>query len=145
MKIMNISCSINVADANQLRALVTFAEALGGQVLTTEVNAPQQTIIEATTVTKSRAKRTPAVETPAPVEDNTVEEPATETAKEEPATKAESSIDLEHLRGRVGGLLKSTPALRSKIVEKLGELGASSVPTLDPSKYEAFNDFLDTL
>jgi len=126
---MNISCSINVCDPVQLQAYIDFMHALGGQSVTATEAQPL-------TVEKPKAAR-PKVE-----KSETVEVPAAPVEKEKTTIKG---LDLEHLRGRVGGFIKTRPETREAIKAALSTHGAASVSTLDPADFDAFNSFLDTL
>jgi hypothetical protein len=142
MKIMNISCSINVCDPVQLKAYIDFMHALGGQsVAVTTTEAPAAPA-EKTKLSRAKAEKAEAVETQLTVEKSeTVETPTAPVEKEKTAIKG---LDLEHLRGRVGGFIKTRPETREAIKAALSSHGAASVSTLDPSDFESFNNFLDT-
>ena len=144
MKIMNISCSINVCDPVQLKAYIDFMHALGGQsvaVTTTEASAAP---VEKAKVSRAKAEKAETAETQLTVEkEGTLGTPAqAPVEKEKTAIKG---LDLEHLRGRVGGFIKTRPETREAIKAALSTHGAASVSTLDPADFEAFNNFLDTL
>jgi hypothetical protein len=141
MKIMNISCSINVCDPVQLQAYIDFMHALGGQSVTaTEAPAEKPKALK---VEKAKAQKAEIVEN-----QETIEKSETVEATPAPVEKEKTTIkglDLEHLRGRVGGFIKTRPETREAIKAALSTHGAASVSTLDPADFEAFNSFLDTL
>lgn len=140
---MNISCSINVCDPVQLKAYIDFMHALGGQsvaVTTTEAPAEKPKALK---VEKAKAQKAEAVENQETVEKSeTIEAAPAPVEKEKAAIKG---LDLEHLRGRVGGFIKTRPETREAIKAALSSHGAASVSTLDPADFESFNNFLDTL
>lgn len=62
---------------------------------------------------------------------------------EKPAEKpAESGLKIEDVRAL---LMQKVNDHRSEIKEKLNELGAKSVSTLDPEKYQEMVDYLNSL
>ena len=138
---MNISCSINVCDPVQLKAYIDFMHALGGQNITaTETPAEKPKALK---VEKAKAQKAETVENQETIEKSeTVEAPTAPVEKEKTTIKG---LDLEHLRGRVGGFIKTRPETREAIKAALSTHGAASVSTLDPADFDAFNSFLDTL
>ena len=81
---------------------------------------------------KPTAKPAPAsVAKPAPA-------PATKPAEK----PAESGLKIEDVRAL---LMQKVNDHRSEIKEKLSELGAKSVSTLDPEKYQEMVDYLNSL
>ena len=138
---MNISCSINVCDPVQLKAYIDFMHALGGQSVTaTEAPAEKPKALK---VEKAKAQKAEIVENQETVEKSeTVEAPAAPVEKEKTTIKG---LDLEHLRGRVGGFIKTRPETREAIKAALSSHGDASVSTLDPAEFDEFNSFLDTL
>ncbi len=151
---MNISCSINVCDPVQLKAYIDFMHALGGQSITaTEAPAEKPKALK---VEKAKAQKAEIVENQETVEKipvlandpenvhvlpHIVPAPAAPVEKEKTTIKG---LDLEHLRGRVGGFIKTRPETREAIKAALSSHGAASVSTLDPADFDAFNSFLDT-
>lgn len=82
----------------------------------------------------------PAQPAPAP-------KPAAKPAQPAPAPKlaekpAKSNYAIEDVRAL---LMKKVNDHRSEIKEKLSELGAKSVSTLDPEKYQEMVDYLNSL
>jgi len=128
---MNISCSINVCDPVQLKAYIDFMHALGGQSAAVTTTEAEPAPVDKPKAARAKVEKAETVEAaPAPVQ------------KEKAAIKG---LDLEHLRGRVGGFIKTRPETREAIKAALSTHGAASVSTLDPSDFESFNNFLDTL
>lgn len=152
---MNISCSIDVCNVDQLEAAVAFMRVLGGHGIKVETSPTiantEGTPLEAIGQKPTRTKKTPVlVNDPESVQvlPAAVEETKTETPAAEPQVveKTEAKgIDVEYLRGRVGDIMKADGTKREDIKAKLRELGAESVSSLDPSNFSAFNEYLETL
>lgn len=86
----------------------------------------------------------PAQPAPAPKPATKPAQPASATKPaEKPAEKpVESGLKIEDVRAL---LMQKVNDHRSEIKEKLNELGAKSVSTLDPEKYQEMVDYLNSL
>ena len=152
MKLMNISLSIDVCNAEHLTALTAFAAALGGHNLTLE-QIPAPTAQATELKTEEKPKKTPlkkvapvveAVEETPEVE--TEETPEVETEEETvEEVETENGVDRETLRGSVGALVKLDRSNADKIKAKLAEFGVASVSTLDPKDFGAFYTYIKSL
>lgn len=125
---------VDVSDANQLSAFYNLLCAIGGQ------EAP---VVELKAETEEKpekpAKRTGKKTTTKKVE--TAPEPEEEEEQEE-----ESSVKLADVRKLLGEKINSGgDTAREKCAAELKKLGAKNISTLDPSKYEAFVEFLNKL
>ena len=68
--------------------------------------------------------------------------PAPKPAEKSAEKPAESGLKIEDVRSL---LMQKVNDHRSEIKEKLNELGAKSVSTLDPEKYQEMVDYLNSL
>ena len=70
------------------------------------------------------------------------EKPSQEQPAKQPESKNQSSITIEDVRS---ALMQKVNEHRDAIKNKLNDLGAKSVTSLDPSKYEEMFDYLNSL
>lgn len=89
----------------------------------------------------AQAPAAPKTEKPAPVAPKT-EKPATVAAPAAQAPAAKTELTINDVRSVVAS---KAAAHRSEIKSKLAELGAQNVTTLDPSNYQVFVDYLNSL
>lgn len=96
-------------------------------------------------------QQAPAAKPAQPAQPAPAPKPAAKPAQPAPAPKpeekpeekpAKSNYAIEDVRAL---LMKKVNDHRSEIKEKLSELGAKSVSTLDPEKYQEFVDYLNSL
>ena len=83
----------------------------------------------------------PAPAAPAPAAPKT-EKPATVAAPAAQAPAAKTELTINDVRSVVAS---KAATHRNEIKSKLAELGAQNVTTLDPSNYQAFVDYLNSL
>ena len=115
------TAEVDLTCPTQVQAMQNFISALSGF-------APVST-----TTTKSH--ETPPAET---------QTKATTPPKENSEATPETELSADDVRAVLARKVKSTTN-RPLIKAELGKLGATKIPNLDPSKYQAFVDFLNTL
>ncbi len=91
--------------------------------------------------TQAPAAQAPKTEKPAPAAPKT-EKPATVAAPAAQAPAAKTELTINDVRSVVAS---KAATHRNEIKSKLAELGAQNVTTLDPSNYQAFVDYLNSL
>ena len=89
----------------------------------------------------SQATAAPKTEKPAPSAPKT-EKPATVAAPAAQASAAKTELTINDVRSIVAS---KAATHRNEIKSKLAELGAQNVTTLDPSNYQVFVDYLNSL
>lgn len=99
------------------------------------ISAPAAPAAQAT------AAQAPKTEKPAPAAHKT-EKPATVAAPAAQAPAAKTELTINDVRSVVAS---KAATHRNEIKSKLAELGAQNVTTLDPSNYQAFVDYLNSL
>ena len=145
MKLMNISLSIDVCNAEHVQALAQFMAALGGQTTVAPTGVLAAPVIN--TVTEEKPKKAPLKKV-APVVEETPEVETEEVETEEEAVEeaeTDNGVDLETLRGSVGALVKLDRSNADKIKAKLAEFGVASVSTLDPKDFGAFYTYIKSI
>lgn len=150
MKTIKIKLDIDTTSAEQLQALNTLLFVIGG---TPQEAAPEKTEGEEKPKKKKAKKVAPVQE----VEEAETPEPKKETKKQDPeptpapapkkAAKTEEAADVSEytindIRAKV---TEKAPSNRDALKQKLDELGAKNVTTLDPSKFTEFMDFMNGL
>lgn len=133
---VDISLSLDAADVEALGALAVFLNAVSGNaskmVASNEASTEKPQKVEKLKVPKSG--KTVETETRMP---GVVVEP-----KEEEEGQSEGGIlTLEILRALVNEKKQHREAIRAK----LDEFGAANTPSLDPSKWQEYADFLRAL
>lgn len=90
------------------------------------------------------AAQAPKTEKPAPAVQAApkTEKPATVAAPATQASAAKTELTINDVRSVVAS---KAATHRNEIKSKLAELGAQNVTTLDPSNYQAFVDYLNSL
>lgn len=89
----------------------------------------------------AQASAAPKTEKPAPAAPKT-EKPATVAAPAAQASAAKTELTINDVRSIVAS---KAATHRNEIKSKLAELGAQNVTTLDPSNYQVFVDYLNSL
>lgn len=154
MKSLTINVSIDVENPKHLKAACEFMHVLGGHTHASEPigMVSSDNGVETFTPTQTEEAKNlaeqieeKAEELAEAVKTEKAKKPKKKTAEKKAPTakKADSSISLADLRGKVSDLIKSHPETRAEVKLKLEELGAASVSTLDPDKYAAFESFVD--
>lgn len=131
MSQIKLEVAIDVTNPVQVEALNIFLKVLGNNAQTAD--APVKTI----PASKAATKKVEEIKVEAPE----VVSPAAEAAQEE-APKEDSTIKIEEVRAL---LSKKVANHRDAIKNKLTELGANNVTSLDKKHYQAFTDFLNSL
>lgn len=117
------------------------------------INKAISTLLGATTTTaptSSPAPAAPKTEKPAPTQTahaqvavtSKTEKPATVAAPAAQASAAKTELTINDVRSIVAS---KAATHRNEIKSKLAELGAQNVTTLDPSNYQVFVDYLNSL
>ena len=112
------------------------------------INKAISTLLGATTTTAPTSSPAPTAKTekPAPVAQAAVtsktEKPATVAAPAAQASAAKTELTINDVRSIVAS---KAATHRNEIKSKLAELGAQNVTTLDPSNYQVFVDYLNSL
>lgn len=147
MKIMNISCAVDVDNPKQTQALFQFISALSSNAVNVAPpaavlnNDPEAAPVTITPAKPPRVKKeaAPKTEAPEPTEPETQDEPE----RQDEPTQTAITVDL--LRAKVGNALRADAGQRDQIKAKLAEYEAAGVGELDAKHYEAFNEFLNSL
>lgn len=129
MNLVKVEVTVDVTKEDQVEALNSFLTVIGGNEEKPK-KAPR----------KPRAQK-PKVEK---VEETTEEtkEIVVNDAKEVDNGKDNTSIKIEDIRKLLSEKVKTN---RQAIKDKLSELGAPNVTSLDKANYEEFNTFLNSL
>lgn len=139
-----IKLTIDLKDGDSIAKAVKMLQAINGTTVTVETTEETETEETVEEEPKKKAPRKPR-QTRTPEPETETEEVEEETAEEEKPKKTEgdkSDIGITEVRAL---LAEKVGDHRDLIKNKLTELGASSVTTLEESKYKAFHDFLDYL
>lgn len=91
--------------------------------------------------TQAAVPAAPKTEKPAPAAPKT-EKPATVAAPAAQVSAAKTELTINDVRSVVAS---KAATHRNEIKSKLAELGAQNVTTLDPSNYQVFVDYLNSL
>ena len=141
MNEIKISVDLNVQLSESTKEFINKAiSTLLGAATTTTTTAP----------TSSPAPAAPKTEKPAPTQTARAqaadapktEKPATVAAPAAQASAAKTELTINDVRSIVAS---KAATHRNEIKSKLAELGAQNVTTLDPSNYQVFVDYLNSL
>lgn len=159
---IKIEASIDATNAAHMAAAIVFLQTIGnsGQEVVKTVEAgkaaSQQDKVVVTTKPATTTKTTTKAETEksAPVEKST---PKVDKPKEEPKQETQSAPENSETKSEEGSKSKNDiTVIRKKLSEKVGtnrdaikdkltELGAANVTTLDEKHYDDFYAFLEEL
>jgi len=140
-KLSKFEVTIDVTSPKQVEALSTFLTAIGEDIVeNTEVNGA-----ETVTTSPVAKKRQPAAAKPKldVVKDDAQPEETVEDENEAPA--AEHDIKIEDVRSLLSKTVNGNEDNRQKCKDKLTELGASNVSSLDAAKYPVFFEHMKSL
>lgn len=132
----NIKISVDV-NVHLSEKTENFISSLVGKL----ISAPAAPISAPTAKTEKPAPAATKTEKPAPAATNT-EKPATVAAPAAQASAAKTELTINDVRSIVAS---KAATHRNEIKSKLAELGAQNVTTLDPSNYQVFVDYLNSL
>lgn len=140
-----IKLTIDLKDGDSIAKAVKMLQAINGTTVTVETT---ETIEETTTEEEVEEKPKKKPRKPRQTQATETAEPETETEEEVEEEKpketkgGKSDIGITEVRAL---LAEKVGNHRDLIKNKLTELGASSVTTLEESKYQDFFDFLNFL
>ena len=132
---VTIELSVDTQNAEQLKTLVDLLKT--GQTNDASQVSQSQTTEQA----KEPKPAKPVTKTPKPKDDNPAPEP-TPKPTPEPIPVAPKVITIEQVRMLLASKVGSH---RQEIKDKLTELGANNVTTLDEGKYTEFMEFMQNL
>lgn len=124
---MIIEIKLDTSNTEELRALSALVQSLQGQPLVVK-DLPEAKVETIEAPEKPKQEEKPKKQTP---------------KKEEP--KVETSITLEDLKKLTREKTQANQESRDKAKAKITELGSENVTKLDPSKYDEFKTFLESL
>jgi hypothetical protein len=145
MKIMNVSLTIDVQNAQQREALKQLMDALGNDGTTAPVQVTAPEPAPTPVVEKAKVKRNPkaVAEEPQKVEEDMPQACAPEPEPEEDLVgETAVTIDLATLRSKTA---EKSILNRAEIKAKLAEYGAANVTSIPEEYYADYYTFITSL